>query len=80
MLSQKLRFLPRKMLQDFSLRVIFPSHGVLERAEWFTVRFYYKLAIFKRMHKAYNRRLPSTLISVLRRNVICHAQLEHAIH
>ena len=100
-LFKKLRFLPRTMLQDFYLRVIFPSmnyglilwgaccnsynlnfserlhcraariifnlpkdmasHGVLERAEWFTIRFYYKLAIFKCMHKAYNGRLPSTL-------------------
>ena len=23
------------------------SHDVLERTEWFTIRFYYKLAIFK---------------------------------
>ena len=85
-LPKKRRFLPRKKLQDFCLRVIFPSvnyglilwgaccnfddldllerlpcraariifnlpkdmasHGVLERAEWFTIRFYYKLAIF----------------------------------
>ena len=35
------------------------SHSVLERAEWFTIRFYYKLGIFKCMHKAYNGRLPS---------------------
>ena len=95
-LLKKLRLLPRKMLQDFYLRVIniFPSvnyglilwcaccnsdnldflerlhciaariifnllkalasHGVLERAEWFTFRFYYKIAIFICMHKAYN--------------------------
>ena len=39
------------------------SHDVLERAEWFTVRFYCKLAIFKCMHKAYNGRLPSTVIN-----------------
>ena len=37
------------------------SHGVLERAEWSTIRFNYKLAIFKCMHKAYDERLPSTL-------------------
>ena len=101
-LLKKLRFLPRKMLQDFYLRVILPgvnygcilwgaccnsdildslerlhcraariifnlpkdmaSHDVLEHAEWFTIRFYYKLAVFKCiMHKAYNGRLPSTL-------------------
>ena len=104
-LLKKLRFLPRIMLQDFYLRVIFPSvnyglilwgaccnsdnldflerlhcraariifnlpkdmasHGVLERAEWFTIRFYYKLAIFKCMHKAYNGRLPSTLTNCI---------------
>ena len=29
--------------------------------EWFTIRFYYKLAIFKCMHKAYNEKLPGTL-------------------
>ena len=33
--------------------------------EWFTIRFYYKLAIFKCMHKAYNGRLPSTLINCI---------------
>jgi len=33
----------------------------LERAEWFTIRFYYKLVIFKCLHKAYNGKLPSTL-------------------
>ena len=106
-LLKKLRFLPRKMLQDFYLRVISPSvnyglilwgaccnsdildslerlhcraarisfnlpkdmtpHDALERAEWFTIRFYYKLAIFKCMHKAYNRRLPSTLINGIRK-------------
>ena len=98
---KKMRFLPRKMLQDFYLRVILPSvsyglillgaccnsdilnsleslhcraarilfnlpkdmasYDVLERAEWFTIRFYYKLAVFKCIHKAYNGRLPSTL-------------------
>ena len=41
------------------------SHGILERAEWFTIRFYYKLAIFKCMHKAYNGRLPSTLTNCI---------------
>ena len=41
------------------------SHDVLERAEWFTIRFYYKLAIFKCMHKAYNGRLPSTLTNCI---------------
>ena len=45
----------------FNLPKDMASHGVLERAEWFTIRFYYKLAIFKCMHKAYNGRLPSTL-------------------
>ena len=104
-LLKKLRFLPRIMLQDFYLRVIFPSvnyglilwgaccnsdnldflerlhcraariifnllkdmasHGVLERAEWFIIRFYYKLAIFKFMHKTYNGRLPSTLTNCI---------------
>ena len=104
-LLKKLRFLPRIMLQDFYLRVVFPSvnyglilwgaccnsdnldflerlhcraariifnlpkdmasHGVLECAEWFTIRFYYKLAIFKCMHKAYNGRLPSTLTNCI---------------
>ena len=39
------------------------SHGVLERAEWFTIRFYYKLAFFKCMHKAYNGRLPINCIA-----------------
>ncbi|RMX45848.1 hypothetical protein pdam_00025091 [Pocillopora damicornis] len=91
-LLKKLRFLPRITLQDFYLRVIFPSvnyglilwgaccssdnleflerlhcraarfifnlpkdmasHGVLERAEWFTIRFY-------------NGRLPSTLTNCI---------------
>ena len=104
-LLKKLRFLPRIMLPDFYLRVVFPSvnyglilwgaccnsdnldflerlhcraariifnllkdmasHGVLERAEWFIIRFYYKLAIFKFMHKAYNGRLPSTLTNCI---------------
>ena len=32
------------------------------------------------MHMAYNGRLPSTQLPVLQRNVICHTQLEHAIH
>ena len=104
-LLKKLRFLPRIMLQDFYLRVIFPSmnygliswgaccnsnnldflkrlhcraawfifnllkdmasHGVLEHAEWLTICFYYKLAIFKCMHKAYNGRLPSTLTNCI---------------
>ena len=41
------------------------SHGVLERAEWSTIRFYYKLAILKCMHKAYNGRLPSTLTNCI---------------
>ena len=41
------------------------SHGVLEHAEWFTIRFYYKLAIFKCMHKACNGRLPSTLTNCI---------------
>ena len=41
------------------------SHVVLERAEWFTIRFYYKLAIFKCMNKAYNGRLPSTLTNCI---------------
>ena len=45
----------------FNLPKDMASHDVLERAEWFTIRFYYKLAIFKCMHKAYNGRLPSTL-------------------
>ena len=81
--SDNLDFLER--LHCRAARIIFnlpkdmASHGVLERAEWFTIRFYYKLVIFKCMHKAYNRRLPNTL-TVLRRNVICHTQLEHTIH
>ena len=106
-LLKKLRFLLRKMLQDFHSRVISPSvnygliylswgaccnsdildslerlhcrganmifnlpkdmasHDVLERAEWFAIRFYYKLAIFKCMHKAYNGGLPCTLINCI---------------
>ena len=39
------------------------SHDVLEHAEWFTNCFHYKLAIFKCMHKAFNGRLPRTLIN-----------------
>ena len=31
----------------FNLLKDMASRGVLERAEWFIVRFYYKLAIFK---------------------------------
>ena len=45
----------------FNLPKDMASHDVLERAEWFTIRFYYKLAVFKCMHEAYNGRLPSTL-------------------
>ena len=45
----------------FNLPKDMASHDVLERAEWFTIRFYFKLAVFKCMHKAYNGRLPSTL-------------------
>ena len=41
------------------------SHDVLEPSEWFTNRFYYKLAILKCMHKAYNGRLPSTLFNCI---------------
>ena len=69
-------------------RIIFNSpknmafHSVLERAEWFTIYFYYKQAIFNCMHKAYNGRLPSTLTNciVKKCTVICHTQLVHAIH
>ena len=63
--SDNLDFLER--LHYRAARIIFnvpkdmASHGVLERAEWFAIHFQYKLAIFKCMHKAYNRRLPSTL-------------------
>ena len=48
------------------------SHDVLEHAEWFTNRFQYKLAIFKCMHKAYNGRLPRTLINCIakKRNLL----------
>ena len=52
------------------------SHGVLENAKWFTIRFYCKLAIFEFMHKAYNGRLSSTLTN-------CNAKkrnLSYAIH
>ena len=118
MLTQKLKFLPRKILQDFYLRLFFPSvnyglilwgcnsgnldflerlhcrvarinfnlpkdmasHDVLEHAEWFTIHFYYKLAIFKCMHKAYNEGCLVPKLTVLRRNVTCHTQLEHVIH
>ena len=42
------------------------SHDVLERAECMVhYSFYYKLAIFKCMHTAYNGRLPSTLINCI---------------
>jgi len=42
----------------FNLPKDMASHDVLDRAGWFTIRFDYKLAIFKCMHKAYNGRLP----------------------
>ena len=58
------------------------SHCVLERAEWFTIPFYYKLDTFKCMHKAYNGRLPSTLTNCIakKRNLsysirACHSLL-----
>ena len=41
------------------------SHVVLERAEWFTIHFYHKLATFKCMHKAYSGRLHSTLTNCI---------------
>ena len=44
-------------------RIIF--NLLKDMAEWFIVRFYYKLAIFKFMHKAYNGRLPSTLTNCI---------------
>ena len=52
--SDNLEFLER--LHCRAARIIFnlpkdmASYGVLERAEWFTIRFYYKIAIFKCMH------------------------------
>ena len=67
--SDNLDFLER--LHCRAARIIFnllkdmASHGVLECAEWFIIRFYYKLAIFKFMHKAYNGRLPSTLTNCI---------------
>ena len=70
-LLKKLRFLQRKMLHCRAARIIFnlpedmASHAVLERAEWFTIRFYHKLAIFKCMNKAYNGRLPSILTNCI---------------
>lgn len=45
----------------FNLPKDMASHNVLERAEWFTPRSYYKLAVLKFKHKAYNGRLPITL-------------------
>ena len=42
----------------FNLPKDMASDDVLDRAGWFTIRFDYKLAIFKCMHKAYNGRLP----------------------
>ena len=45
----------------FNLPKDMASHGVLECAEWFTICFYYKPAIFNCMHKAYNGRLPCAL-------------------
>ena len=49
----------------FNLPKDMASRVVLERAEWFTIQFYYKLATFKCMHKAYSRRLPSTLTNCI---------------
>ena len=119
-LLKKLRFLPRKLLQDFNLRAILPSvncghvlcgaccnsdildslerlhcraariifnlpkdmasHDVLERAELFTIRSYYKLAVFKCMHKAFNGRLPSTLTNCIskKHDLPCHV-LTHVL-
>ena len=62
----------------FNLPKDMSSHDVLERAEWFTIRFYYKLAVFKCMHNAYNGRLPCTLNNCIAKKR--HTQLEHAIH
>ena len=42
----------------FNLPRDMASHDVLDRADWFNISFYYKLAVFKCMHKAYNGRLP----------------------
>ena len=66
--SDNLDFLER--LHCRAARIIFnlpkdmASYVVLERAE-FTIRFYYKLAIFKCMYKASNGRLPSTLTNCI---------------
>ena len=50
----------------FNLPKDMASHDVLKRTEWFTIRFYNKLAIFKCMHKAYNGScLARTLINCI---------------
>ena len=51
------------------------SHVVLERAEWLTTHFYYKLATLKCMHKAYSGRLPSTLTNCIAKK----RNLQHSI-
>ena len=62
---------PLERLHCRAARIIFnlsndmSSHDVLEHAEWFSIRFYFKLAIFKCMPKVYNGRLPSTLINCI---------------
>ena len=64
----------------FNLPKDMASHDVLEHAEWFTIRFYYKLAVFKCMHKAYNGRLPSTLNNCIAKKRDLSYSIEHAIH
>ena len=65
--SDNLDFLER--LHCTAARIILPkdmaSHDVLQCAEWFTIYFYYKLAILKCMHNASNGRLPSTPINCI---------------
>ena len=69
--SDNLDFLETLRLYCRAARIIFSllkdmaSHCVLERADWFTIRFYYKQAIFECMHKAYNGRLRSTLTNCI---------------
>ena len=54
---EKLHCRAAKIIFNLPRNLSMASHDVLERAEWFTIRFYYKLSVFKCMHKAYNGKL-----------------------